>query len=151
MATLLVLSRGNCYTGWTGCRKHAKKPKPGDLSVLGLRLGNVSLDPIAVNFIRVGSPGRVGALARYSLAEPAWTTLGLSGSSTHTFFDARFAMARADALLRRAEVRADAFDVEHARAVAVAARLALAPTDPARSVHRRLESRSSTRAGHGPM
>jgi hypothetical protein len=51
----------------------------------GFDSATISLDAIAVNFIRAGSPGRLGALARYSLAEPARTTPGLSGSSTHTF------------------------------------------------------------------
>jgi hypothetical protein len=58
MATLLVLSRDTCYTEWTGWRVLAKMPKPGDLSVLGLRLGNdfTRRDHCQL-FIRAASPG----------------------------------------------------------------------------------------------
>jgi hypothetical protein len=33
MATLLVLSGDNSYTGWTAAERAPRKPKPGDFSV----------------------------------------------------------------------------------------------------------------------
>jgi hypothetical protein len=58
MATLVVLVRDNFYTGGPDGRGLAKKPKPGDLSVLGLRLSNhFTRRDRCQHFIQAARPG----------------------------------------------------------------------------------------------
>jgi hypothetical protein len=96
---------------WTGCRTLAKKPKPGDLSVLGLRLSNHFTRRDRCQFHPSRQPGSGRRACPLLAGRTSTDHAGVERLLDPHLLDARLAMVRADALLRRAEVRADAVDV----------------------------------------